>query len=823
MADTTIFWDGYLGAGTRSTGGEGALLAPSMDVPNKTFTVSISYPGSGYRVPPTITCTAAPPGGTTGIFTCTVSPSGGGITAIQTIQAPAGYLAVPDLEVIPARELDPRAKGWLRGYGGPAATRVLDGPDPDPQNSRAGDAPAILAITVNPPETRDLIIQYRQAVRLAGLSAEVKVSGEVVRIASQSSPRRTPWLVVLRLVDPIPLLHIGPDGLAVPTPDVVVNLPAGFVTGRGARGVVRAVSVTSGGTGYLAATADVQGSGTGASLLANISGTSVSTIEVLAGGSGYTAGDPVVIAGSGSSGQAVATITTGLSSQPSPAAVGEPVTFSPALSLHGILLQDVYGVHDAPLWVIAATYGDRLTAGDSRAGSRALKDWRAINVSTKISPLPGGVSEETIARAAGDLCYFSVTYKGASLGNLVGKVASGTIGAGQGLKVLPQALESVTVPGQGTPTAWMVSTSEECLPLGGGGSGSLVATILGGNVDPSTPPDPTKKNDASYLKGKINRAPAGLGSTYADELGFLDTDYPTSRPYAFPLPILNVEKAKQALPLVNRWDAYWPLPESYRFGDKLPRLPDGLCYVRLARPYSWNGSAWDANLSTPPGTTGALVGVSVTVKADSGSTTSQTLTVTWTRSDSVTVGDWNQSDLGEDIPASEAFSLPGSFLRDPGTGTYLSVASYTHAAGITTLTLSSAQPVGDLAGKTLLVQAGVLLIADPQNPATALPSPIQTLTIAVTGDRGTVALACNRSGLQGFTAGDHVVMADTKLEITDHSSLVPSQDGGAGTDRTLPVLELISGAGGPLPLHTHTNAGGGLSGGGVSTYSPTSF
>lgn len=359
-----------------------------------------------------------------------------------------------------------------------------------------------------------------------------------------------------------------------------------------------------------------------------------------------------------------------------------------------------------------------------------------------------------------------------------------------------------------------VISAEECLPLGGGGGGTdiYIGQILGGNASPLLPP-----SKLTGIKGKENyTVPSTANKTEPDELGFVDADYPTNRPYAYPLPTLNKNNRLVESPRVNRWDRY-TLPDTYKFGDSLPRLPDGLCYVRLVRPYTWSGKRWDACYTQPPEQNGAEIIFPSKARWDG-----TTLVIWWSSSSSrwiLTNG--MAKGLGLPVvPANIQYALEG--LQD-STGKPVVVVTAAYASGKTTLVLSGV-PTTSLIGQTLVVDDAILVTESLDELSVG-----GTLVIEGTADAATVVIACNRDGIQGFVQGDYVIMKDDSLTITDHANLA----GISGSDDAYPqpsgetslpttsvaVLSIVSGTAGTLPVHTHTNNGGGLGGGGVANFS----
>jgi hypothetical protein len=374
----------------------------------------------------------------------------------------------------------------------------------------------------------------------------------------------------------------------------------------------------------------------------------------------------------------------------------------------------------------------------------------------------------------------------------------------------------------GTPARFHITSTEVCAPLGGGSAGKelIIGAVVGGNASSLLPP-----GKVIGTKGKENYSvPSSADATEPDELGFVDADYPVNRSYAFPLPTLNKNNQLKVLPRVNRWDRY-ELPSTYKMGDKLPRLPDGLCYVRLVRPYSWNGKRWDANYDQVPESDSLLMYPRAVRLKDN------VLKVYYPSIPGfVKLGTFLQ-DPSRNTPPGAAFVI-NSTLKD-AQGSRLVVTNYSDLVnGVVTLTLSFApDPMDLLIGLSMEIAGSIFIkpgveATENTEAIEAVASGAATLFIEGSGDANTIVLAMNRDGLQGFKQGDYVIMRDDNLDIQDHVQLA----GTAGTTSGYPagpttgmvsksVLTIIGSVSGGLPLHTHTNNGGGIAGGGISNLS----
>ena len=300
----------------------------------------------------------------------------------------------------------------------------------------------------------------------------------------------------------------------------------------------------------------------------------------------------------------------------------------------------------------------------------------------------------------------------------------------------------------------------DAVPVGGGGGGVniTVGTIVGGNV-------------------------AGVA---ADENS--DPVYAEYKPHAFPTPYTNADNEVQLLPVVDDWEEL-ALEDNYVIGDPLPLLPEGLCYVRLERPYSLLGSSWDANIE-----------IAYTAQGVPGTASNPVSSRTRLEDFSTVLVFWDRPGMLSPLTSPSLYQL----TLTPKTGYAAEELEDVNIAGITydgdnhasVLSLNRAL---DSAKETLTIS--VAYGAHWTSDAPPLASTSGTVEVIYAGDKFTMVLAVNRVGIQQFIQGDFVFLGDT-VSITDSNSA------------TRTAVEILSAAGTRLQHHTHNNALGGPSGGG---------
>lgn len=303
-------------------------------------------------------------------------------------------------------------------------------------------------------------------------------------------------------------------------------------------------------------------------------------------------------------------------------------------------------------------------------------------------------------------------------------------------------------------------------PVSGGSSSSglLLGSILGGNVLPVT----VNESDASKNL------------------------YPDQRPFSFSMPLTksvtqNGRKADvlMTLPDVDDWLKY-DLPSDFEFGDVLPRLPDGLCYVKLERPSTLGGAAWDANLDFAAEL--STKGIPVVNKAYYDPRGSK----------SIIYLRWNVT--SPRVETSKVYYAIGS----SGIETYgtMQITSVSHDYKTMVTTLRVSRDIQDDEVVHVAVASNVCRSYDKP----PLFNELQEITVAPLSDSGTILVCVNRNGQQTFTAGDLVMLSP----VTD---IIADEDGVTRVvgDVLGPVGTLLN-----MP-HSHTYVGAGNAGGGPIT------
>jgi hypothetical protein len=344
-----------------------------------------------------------------------------------------------------------------------------------------------------------------------------------------------------------------------------------------------------------------------------------------------------------------------------------------------------------------------------------------------------------------------------------------------------------------------------------GGSSSATATavavglVLGGNVLPCV-----IRDDIKYVKPQA-RSTYPTGDAAEDEFGFKDSDYPVYRPYAYTLPTVDPSGAEQSQPIVNDWRRY-DLDKNFKLGGKLPRLPDGLCYVRVERPYTIGSSAWDSNVDRAPAR--PTVGDQAPVKGvilGSGN-----LKVWFKHAAAEGLpengGSWKLSDAIEDINVpmdlTKVQELNSYFTLSSGgaqltlegdpVGVYkLSFDAEGYlTAELIRITEMGTQPLNaedaeGLGAFDLSIKAGVLASYNGSEELAAsvagdvLSSPLQ--------DRAVIITCLNDSGRQGFYAGDIVLVDKTAIRFPDRYGEAAGNTAADTQYRT--VYRIIGGSG----------------------------
>jgi hypothetical protein len=252
---------------------------------------------------------------------------------------------------------------------------------------------------------------------------------------------------------------------------------------------------------------------------------------------------------------------------------------------------------------------------------------------------------------------------------------------------------------------------------------------------------------------------------------------------ALPTPFFTAEGelAPIVLPTVVNWEDYPDLMEDYLFyGAPLPVLPDGLCYVRLERPYTLLGKSWDINYpptveqqnAAPP--TPELVRVrpealtDITVYCDTGLSTE-------------TKSKFTLTDTTDEVE----ISILTATIEDEHK-VVLTVEDDLDMTHVYTLFLEEGAVKAD--------NTGTPEHNGKPNEAIVLPVVFQALSLSL-------VIAVNRVGMQTMFAGDLVVMQSTGLTLTDEQGVSKE------------IAEVLSIATSMRTPHTHVISDFGADGG----------
>jgi hypothetical protein len=366
----------------------------------------------------------------------------------------------------------------------------------------------------------------------------------------------------------------------------------------------------------------------------------------------------------------------------------------------------------------------------------------------------------------------------------------------QSLKPFGTAVITALPTGQ----AWSVECTavDTCSASGGGGAATFIGQVLGGNVPITATAaldntKPVLTTPPAYAEGAFPNP-----DTTPDAYGYVDTAYPTRRPFAYTLPTVDALNQRLGAPLVNDWRKY-DLPSTYVLGGALPRLPDGLCYVRVERPFTTStGVAWDANDSGAPlrPATGAQLPVKAHVTGNTivawykyTSTTGLPAGATaWIVNASLTTPDLMNGYFtllrnGNPIVITGGWTL-GIGAATFGSNGDLTLTVYKFKALNTPVAIVGTETPWD--GVTIQIKNN-LLIADGAFIATSPPD--TTLSVSELQDRSVVVVCLNDVSKQGFRAGDLVYVQDTAVTLADRYDLV-------GTAHTRQVFRILGGISG---------------------------
>lgn len=318
-------------------------------------------------------------------------------------------------------------------------------------------------------------------------------------------------------------------------------------------------------------------------------------------------------------------------------------------------------------------------------------------------------------------------------------------------------------------------------PIAGGGSSSFaLASIVGGNVPPNAyDPAADPLNDDDTL----------------DEQGYVyDTAYPVSRPLCMSTPLLAEDRVR-TLPRVKKWSKFG-LPTTYTFGDPLPRMPDGICYLRLERPYTitYNGStsSWDAYLNG--GVITSPVGnAPVVVDARSDKDDRKLVRIYFDRPVNL---------------RSTADRSAYTFVSSAANAQPMSAASLHYSEDLQAVEVTLNREIDPLVESITVTVRERTVLSTTQPPYANVTT---SLPVVIVADYYTLVVGLNRNSTQGYNHGDLVVISTTPLLLQDESEAAVR----------VPVFDILHAAGPSVPLHSHAVPAGGAYGGGSAMLTPT--
>lgn len=280
---------------------------------------------------------------------------------------------------------------------------------------------------------------------------------------------------------------------------------------------------------------------------------------------------------------------------------------------------------------------------------------------------------------------------------------------------------------------------------GGGGSAIYFGTVMGGNS--TTTRTPT----AEFTGTSLIALPAPF---------FTDAG----------------ELAPYSMPAVTDWDDYPEVMPGYTaYGGALPVLPDGLCYVRLERPYALLGSTWEAGY--PPNIVNQVTSPPLAITARvSGSTLNKVV-------------------VHFDTELARNGSLGLFHLFDITDNRAVPLLSVTRDINRVTLSLTKNLDKTHAYMLSLDARAAyATMTGTPEHRGRA--NDPQELGVVFEFLSMSLVIALNRVGAQSFYAGDLVIMQNTGIEITD-------TDPASGVFTTRAVAEVLSNATNARSPHTH--------------------
>lgn len=266
-------------------------------------------------------------------------------------------------------------------------------------------------------------------------------------------------------------------------------------------------------------------------------------------------------------------------------------------------------------------------------------------------------------------------------------------------------------------------TATDTCAASGGGTQTIIGVVLGGN------------------SGTVRITPTSTGSAIAAS---------TSSILAYPVPFTNSAGALTPLqvPVPIDW-AQYVLPSTWVTGNALPVLPDGLCYVKLERPYSAYGAAWDAAL--PPNTSVISVGPPTAAGAYILGTSTTTIAIYFNRN----------IQLVDPVTSNPS-------VQDISTNTTIEVSSTNISNNVLSLNVTA---LDNSHNYRVTIPGGLLQTVETGDAPPSLNVGI-VLPVTFKNAAGAVLVCANRKSYQMFQAGDLVNLALEGATILDSKGVL---------------------------------------------------
>jgi hypothetical protein len=256
-----------------------------------------------------------------------------------------------------------------------------------------------------------------------------------------------------------------------------------------------------------------------------------------------------------------------------------------------------------------------------------------------------------------------------------------------------------------------------------------------------------------------------------------DWVYSSYKPYGFPL---ELDSEAKLVPDVYDWSEF-TLPEEFKTGDSIDNvLPNGLCYVKLVRPYSFGSKSWDSGLVlSPPLATANVVPEFEKAVTEEGN---HSVIRLYFNRELQASPDLGAAFLSIALTSSEA--NPDEL--------FISGVSVSSDSLYLAVQLSRAL---DPDTETLKI-SGVSALAFSKDSPPLPTSAFSGKSVTYAGEKYAIQICLNRNGLQSFTRGDLVLISEETVSITDEQ----------GVTEAVPEILLAATA---AQTHNHLHWGGG--------------